>query len=605
MKSTLKLSWALIIILLVSFVSSCKEDEQEPDVMSSFTFTVDATDFKKVTFTNESKNFQSVSWDFGDNSALSTENNPVHTYAGEGQYVVKLTAISPSSIKDVYSVTVTIADPNVDLGKLTGETSKTWKLVREGSSTATYYPYTVGELNPDGTRKGIWWQFGKNEALSKRTCSLDDEFTFTRAGLTFARDLKGGFWAGDGGIYSAPVEFSCQEVGAPGTTANKEGVDITPWRNFTGTFVLTPGAPQTLKIVGLGAYMGLEKVSTHEEVKVPQEEVTYEVAKLTDGTIDTLVIVANYDFDDDPEMDAYWEFVFVHYDNPADEPPIPADKPDAKFSFTADGLNVTFTNTSTDATSYLWDFGDSQTSSEMNPVHTYASDGIYTVTLTATNENGSTIATQTAFVSATELTEALLQGGAWRVRAEEKSVFVGPGMGDPSWWALPKDFLVSGAGEDDWTCMPDDEFIFGAAGVYTYDTKGSARNDGYFGGTKGCIDDAGIAASGNGAAFGSGTHSYTFTPAGKAMNVRPMITLTNGATGAAFLGFVKGFNGVASGVKGGENTDNAVAPNFGSATNTYEVIGYANTGFKEYLFVSVDISEAHDGSASWSMILER
>ena len=54
MKSTLKLSWALIIILLVSFISSCKEDEQEPDVMSSFTFTVDATDFKKDTITNQS-----------------------------------------------------------------------------------------------------------------------------------------------------------------------------------------------------------------------------------------------------------------------------------------------------------------------------------------------------------------------------------------------------------------------------------------------------------------------------------------------------------------------------------------------------------------------
>jgi PKD repeat protein len=50
-------------------------------------------------------------------------------------------------------------------------------------------------------------------------------------------------------------------------------------------------------------------------------------------------------------------------------------------------LTVTFTNTSTgDPTpTYSWDFGDSQTSTETSPTHTYTSQGIYDVTLTATN----------------------------------------------------------------------------------------------------------------------------------------------------------------------------------------------------------------------------
>jgi hypothetical protein len=34
-------------------------------------------------------------------------------------------------------------------------------------------------------------------------------------------------------------------------------------------------------------------------------------------------------------------------------------------------------------------------------------------------------------------------------------------------------------------------------------------------------------------------------------------------------------------------------------------MGYANTGTKEYLFVSVDISADHSGSSAWSVILER
>ncbi|MFT3700026.1 MAG: M43 family zinc metalloprotease [Kofleriaceae bacterium] len=62
-------------------------------------------------------------------------------------------------------------------------------------------------------------------------------------------------------------------------------------------------------------------------------------------------------------------------------------EPTAAFSFTNAGLAVTFTNTSTDAESmatalhYNWDFGDGMTSTDQNPVHTYAMGGNYDVTL--------------------------------------------------------------------------------------------------------------------------------------------------------------------------------------------------------------------------------
>ena len=57
----------------------------------------------------------------------------------------------------------------------------------------------------------------------------------------------------------------------------------------------------------------------------------------------------------------------------------------ANFTFVQDGLNASFTNTSTNSTTYLWDFGDNTTSTEANPMHTYAAPGTYTVTLSATN----------------------------------------------------------------------------------------------------------------------------------------------------------------------------------------------------------------------------
>lgn len=52
-------------------------------------------------------------------------------------------------------------------------------------------------------------------------------------------------------------------------------------------------------------------------------------------------------------------------------------------------LPVSFTNNSMFATSYLWDFGDGQTSTQENPNHTYAQSGLYTVTLIAYNNSGS------------------------------------------------------------------------------------------------------------------------------------------------------------------------------------------------------------------------
>jgi hypothetical protein len=62
---------------------------------------------------------------------------------------------------------------------------------------------------------------------------------------------------------------------------------------------------------------------------------------------------------------------------------------EALFSFVADGLTVTFTNESdvTPPVTYLWDFGDSETSTDKDPVHTYASKGEYTVKLTVADEN--------------------------------------------------------------------------------------------------------------------------------------------------------------------------------------------------------------------------
>ena len=61
--------------------------------------------------------------------------------------------------------------------------------------------------------------------------------------------------------------------------------------------------------------------------------------------------------------------------------------PTAGGSFTLNGNVASFTNTSTGATSYSWDFGDQTNSSASAPLHAFAANGSYTVVLTAINGN--------------------------------------------------------------------------------------------------------------------------------------------------------------------------------------------------------------------------
>jgi hypothetical protein len=72
------------------------------------------------------------------------------------------------------------------------------------------------------------------------------------------------------------------------------------------------------------------------------------------------------------------------------------DVPIAGFTISPSYLSVLFNNTSTGVGStYSWDFGDGNTSTEENPTHVYSSLGLYVVTLTVTNGCGTDIYTDT------------------------------------------------------------------------------------------------------------------------------------------------------------------------------------------------------------------
>jgi PKD repeat protein/predicted RNA-binding protein with TRAM domain len=122
----------------------------------------------------------------------------------------------------------------------------------------------------------------------------------------------------------------------------------------------------------------------------------------------------------------------------------PNTPPQADFGFDCDGLICGFTNTSTDAngsiSAIVWDFGDGDTATEQNPTHSYSAEGSYSVTLTATDNDGASasVTNEVAVTaSGTVLSENFADGNfaGWSIVDEGTS-------NGPSQWSVQGGALV-------------------------------------------------------------------------------------------------------------------------------------------------------------------
>ena len=84
----------------------------------------------------------------------------------------------------------------------------------------------------------------------------------------------------------------------------------------------------------------------------------------------------------------------------------------AVIHFSVVDKQVAFTALTHSADTWLWDFGDGETSTEKNPVHIYADGGYYTATLVVTGGSGGKESDSDAVQLAIDLTPyVLLTGG--------------------------------------------------------------------------------------------------------------------------------------------------------------------------------------------------
>jgi PKD repeat protein len=321
----------LIGVFFLAAFYSCQKDDPIEDPIASFRYDVDEDNFLEIHFMNLSQNAETFSWNFGDGNS-STEKDPIHVYDEVGNYNVVLTATNSAGVTSTFSLTVEVKDPNEALTLLAGLTSKTWRLYRVGSSMG---------VGPDADNPRIWWAL---ENDGQRPCVYYHEFTFHRDGA-YVFDDQGVFW-GEGGIFPEGLEGTCFEA-TPSNMVNKDGVDVSAWLGGTHSFTYDP-TTNTVTLTGNGAWIGLPKTGTNEEVTVPQNSVAFKISIEEEAGYDLMIVLFEYET-------LVWEFSYAHYHDPSLEPEVVTeyDPGDDLPDYTPEEMYNTFASTDEADVKYL------------------------------------------------------------------------------------------------------------------------------------------------------------------------------------------------------------------------------------------------------------
>ena len=171
-----------------------------------------------------------------------------------------------------------------------------------------------------------------------------------------------------------------------------------------------------------------------------------------------------------------------------------------------DDLQVACTALTHSATSWSWDFGDGETSTEEDPVHVYEEGGYYQITLTAYDDNGNS-ASDTTTISLDLTPYAMLTGDytvegydgkTWKLTTAHSSYDDYFGTADADFsllLAMPTSVFTTSFGMGD---IYEDEYTFYYDGSYSHDVKddggslaGYVRELLVFNGGEGITNDGG------------------------------------------------------------------------------------------------------------------
>jgi len=371
-----------------------------------------------VSFTDSSANFPtSWLWTFGDGNR-SYSQNPVYTYQIPGTYNVSLTATNTAGSGNLTKTNYITVNPIVTY-----------------TINATATP-PGGSISPSGT---VIVLLGNNQAF---TISPD-------TGYSIADVLVDGVSNGTISSYTFTNVAANHTINAT-FAINQYTINATSGANGTvtpaGLTLVNYGSSQTYNITPNIGYnvadvevnnASVGSVTTYQFTNVNANQTisaTFAINQYTitpsisggNGTISpNTVQTVNYGdtptFNFTPNSGYHLNTVTVNGSlvtptgNSYTFPPVTTNQtivgtflvnpPVANFTGTprtgAIPLAVTFTDISTNnPTSWLWNFGDGNTSTAQNPTNTYVAAGNYSVQLTATNAGGSNTSLQNGYIFA-------------------------------------------------------------------------------------------------------------------------------------------------------------------------------------------------------------
>ncbi|TRX59527.1 PKD domain-containing protein [Fulvivirga sp. M361] len=407
---------------------------------SGFSFRQDAENQLMVTFTNESQSAVNFEWDFGDGNT-SMEADPVNTYGEFGTYTIRLISSDKLGVVDTLLRDIEVAEgPFQPIIFESG-----FEPLSPGAGGCDN-----GEGRSDGRDCWLNGDLGGIVQISKRSdptqpnnnvhsglqsVKLPGTETSERIGyqlvqvdtaqdyrLSFFYNLEdnkpGGFVTVS--VLSGPV--SSEEEAKAATIGSFTGTNQEDPSTFVpGSVTFNSGDSDEIAIYFFNRQSDVARLDDFT-IEITQADFIPPTAAFTAEPSASNILqyefsnsslnAANYvwDFGDGSELsqeenpvhefpgiDTYTvtlvaESRFFTTDTFKLDVVIP-DPVAASFEYVQDPdnfLQVSFTNTSTDAESFLWNFGDGFLSTEVSPTYTFPEAGTYKVTLTATGISGIT-----------------------------------------------------------------------------------------------------------------------------------------------------------------------------------------------------------------------
>lgn len=362
--------------------------------VADFTSDVTATCQGIVNFTDLSIDVpQAWLWNFGDGTTDTTQ-NPTHLYSSAGTYNVSLAVyntLGGDTLTKASLISVTIPNPPSAVVDGSGCSSDSIVLSAVGSATIGWFDTNGNLLNTGNTFKSA--------------PSLSNTTYFARNGVVYPKNsvgpLDGSIGSGGyhGGNFTGTVNFDALKA----VTIHSAWVDagsagprtITLWEGSNGS-------GNVVQTITVNIPAGAGRIDLGFDVPVAGE---YSIG-LNQADLFRNNSGANYPYNvaglislTGSSAQSGGDFYYYFYDLEVSEAacwsdslPVIANVTDtADFSFSNTNLTFNFTDLTPGSTSWAWDFGDGNVSAQQNPSHTYATPGVYTVTLTV--NGGSCIVT--------------------------------------------------------------------------------------------------------------------------------------------------------------------------------------------------------------------